>query len=577
MALKPIGYDWFLLDKEPVDSLDNADYAAYISSLAGEIGVKAETAVGSRTTYPAKTIPDVEAVRVHLTHLPLLGGREAVHSHLTDLAAPRLYLRDKNPEWWAELDNYQVQSAMWCASRQGSIIADYFGLGKTREALAALCPTALVLCTKSGISVWQDECDYAGLSWKLLEGKAPPYREVADFFKEYKADTQVWIVNYHIAQSWVPYFCSMGPAPDIHTIVVDEAHYLQKPRLAWAQAINGIERERCILLTATPIHNRLRSLWSLLNTACPKAFGSMYEFRKAICGAEDGGYGLVDAKQITPETLRRFQLRLSECLLKRTGEQVGRSLVPHYRWPHYVELNDAAYREALSESKSVAKALYGRAGATVARYTDLRKRFGLLKVAEAARLTAELLPKWKRAVVWVWHDDVAVALEARLKELLPDIPIDEMLGKTSQKKRDAVHRAWRASRGMTEADIDSRILVASIGAASEAVGFTTAGLAIFVELDWAPLHMQQSEKRTHRRGQMHKKCESFYLVLKNTIDETISEVLLEKAQECEAVLGVDGQVEQMQTLFGKVASEGSDTNDEEEFMASVAKRLLGTA
>jgi hypothetical protein len=246
---------------------------------------------------------------------------------------------------------------------------------------------------------------------------------------------------------------------------------------------------------------------------------------------------------------------------------------PLERKAHYVVVPQALLNKTIDASAEATARLRGGAGTTVAWYTDLRQRIGLLKVPEAARLTASLLPRWKRIVLWVWHDDVVSELKAQLRTLLPgDVIIDEILGKTTQKKRDATARAWKATKDTSIDAMDSRILIVSLGAGSQAVSYTTAGLAIFVELDWAPLQMQQGEKRTHRVGQIHDSCEAIYCVLKNTIDETIADVLLEKATECEEILGEDGQVDQMSTLFGVVNTVEKESNAD--FMQRVAERLL---
>jgi SNF2 family DNA or RNA helicase len=184
-----------------------------------------------------------------------------------------------------------------------------------------------------------------------------------------------------------------------------------------------------------------------------------------------------------------------------------------------------------------------------------------------------MLPKWKRCVVWVWHDDVASELKKALRVLLPgDVVIDEILGKTSQKKRNATARLWKAVEGNDVETLEPRVLVASIGAASQAISLNTAGLAVFVELDWAPLQMQQAEKRTHRFGQIHPCCEEVYVVLRGTIDEPICDVLLSKAEECENILGPDGQVDQMKAIFGSLGAVSAESDSD--FMQSVAARLL---
>ena len=568
-TLQPIGDDWFLLD-----DLYGSDY---YSILAGEAGVKSESRVGSNRATSAQP-NHTAAVRLHLTHLPLLGGREVVNAHPGGLAAPRLYLQEHNPEWWEELRPYQQQAALWAAARCGCILRHDLGLGKTRTGLAAARPPMLVLCPKSAISVWQDECMYAGLRCETLEGQPPQtFRKVQEFFAERKATTDVWLLNYHVAPLWIRYFCHLGPMQGLHTIICDEAHYLQKRALTWTLAINGIERERCILLTATPMRNKLRSLWSLLNTACPKAFGNEYEFRIEYCGAVEGGYGLEDGgrewrhSDRGQEALERLRLRLGEVMHSLTRAEVGHEVVPLRREALYVDAPADVLSKVLDESAAAAARLRGGAQ-TIAWYTDLRHRVGMLKVTAAVERTVAELPEWKRAVLWIWHDDVVIELKRQLREALPDVPIDEMLGKTSQKKRDATHRAWRASKSTHIDDVTPRILIASIAAASQAVGFTTAGLAIGVELDWAPLQIQQLEKRTHRFGQIHPSCLMVYCVLRGTIDETMAETLLEKSEECEDVLGEDGQVDQMKVFLGDidVAEQSTDT----EFMQRVAERLL---
>lgn len=571
--LQPIGNDWFQLrldaDADPVDLQQALQYA---QALAEEPGVKLESAVGSRRTSSGEPIHPV-AMRLHRTHLPLLGDRELIESSLVSLAVPRLHLRDHNLWWWNQLRDYQAETALWAASRSGSVIVHDLGLGKTRTGLGAAGLPILVLCPKSGVSVWREEAEYAGLRCTLLEGKPPSFDEVVAFLKEMQPATDLWLLNYHVAEYWVRYFSSLGPLQGIHTLIPDEAHYLQKRDLTWTKVINSIQRERCVLLTATAIRNRLRSLWSLLNTACPAAFGKEYEYRKTYCGAVEDSYGLEDGGKdwkASPRgraALDRLQMRLSEVVSRRVRRPGD--VVPLSRHAHEVCVDKEVLHEALDDSVQASAQLKGGAQ-KIAWYTDMRHRFGMLKVPEAVRLTAKLLNEWPRVVLWVWHEDVAKELKRLLREQLPgEVEIDMILGNTSQKKRDGIATAWKNREG---ADLSPRVLIASIGAASQAVSFTTAGLAIFVELDWAPLQMQQAEKRTHRFGQVHSRCEVFYCVLKGTIDETIADVLLEKAQECEEVFGVDGQVDQMSALFG-VAGD-ADQGTDEEFMQRVAARLL---
>lgn len=584
MKSQAVGYDWYLLEDgvDPkntlldVEMLDKTLASVYTQILAGEPGVKIDAAVGLRRVTPASPT-SAKALRVHLTHLPLLGARKDASTHLASLAGSTLF---SNSAWWNELRPYQLEGAAFAASRSGCIIGDDLGLGKTRTGLAAAKLPLLILCPKTAISIWEDECTYAGLPYTTLEGRPGPWDEVQAFFKTRSSEASVWLLNYHVAAHWVPYFSRRGLLGGIHTLLCDEAHYLQKQSLAWTETIGGISRERCILMTATPLRNRLRSLWSLLHVAAPRAFGTLSEFRQYYCGATPGLYGLEDGRT-SDERLERLRSRLDEIIIKRTREEVGHEVPPLDRKLYPVGVDLAAANAVRDEAAKKASLGFGgghkRSGATLAWYTEMRKQYGRLKVPAAVNLTSDILECESRIVFWAWHEEVLDELRVALQTRFPDIPVDMIVGKTSQKRRNAVARLWKAARGDKPELLDRRFLLVSIAAASQAVSFTTAATCIFLELDWAPLQMVQAEKRTHRFGQIGEKCTSYYLTVRNTIDETVGDVLLDKAQESERILGSDGQVDQMQAMFGGAACLEETKEAQDAFLRRIAAQIVRTA
>jgi hypothetical protein len=505
--------------------------------------------------------PSSQRVTVHRTHLPLLLRGSLDSSSAWASSDPRFsYFHDPSEDWLAELRQYQKDDSTFISQRHGTLLAQDLGLGKTRTAIAGGLSPYLILAPKTGISVWQDELDYAGMSWRVLEGRRPStFEEVSTTLQEAPAP-DAFLLSYHVADSWLPYFCELGPAPPIHTLICDEAHYLQKSKLQWAKAVRRVRCVQRILLTATPLRNRLVSLWALLDAVNPGAWGSLYDFRHAYCAAVPGEYGLLDGEP-SEEVLKRLGLRLSEVVIKRTRASVGQELPPLSRKLVPVGLPVGVVGDTVRNA--VPEDLRSSSGTHLAWATEMRQQFGLLKVDRAVSLVDELLPHWGRAVLWVWHD----AVVERLRSALGDrYDVDLLLGKTTQLRRDKVVREWRDGPSHPP---KGKVLIASIGAASSAISLTSCGLSIFVEQDWAPLQMQQSEARTHRFGQRHPECLSLYLCIPGTIDGRVAEVLLEKASEAERVLGVDGQSDQMRVLLGEDSSESTA-----DFMRRIGERII---
>jgi len=521
-----IGNDWFLIDK--------SDANRVMLCLEGEPGLKIQDLKD-----------DCPTIRVHLTHLPLLYP-DGIPDSL--LYAPYGELLE-NFTWINSLFEHQCDTSEWIRNRRGTLLCHGLGLGKTRTTIASANIPMLIVCPKTASSVWEDELTLYGYSHHLLTKAPKKISEIKQYFKNNPSDT--YILNYHVAKHWLPYFCELGPTPNIHTLIADEAHYLQKASLSWSQALRRVKRERTILITATPIRNRLQSLWALLDAATPGAWGSHYEFRKFYCGAELGEWGLVDGYP-SEEILQRLSMRLSVILNKHVPE----GLVPIER-KLVTTCQEIAYDTQLSLAST--RALDHQ----LSWLSAMRLKFGLLKVDKAIDLIQGNLEEWGRAVVWIWHKEVLVELANKLDAL--NISYETLLGSTTQKKRDKIAREWKHGPVKPK---KPKVLIAGIAAASTAISLTTCGLQIFLEHDWAPLQMQQSEARCYRYGQKHKKCLSMYIVVPGTIDEHIANVLLEKAKESEKVLGEDGQVKQIKTLL----AHKEETDDE--FIKRMAQKYV---
>jgi len=79
--------------------------------------------------------------------------------------------------------------------------------------------------------------------------------------------------------------------------------------------------------------------------------------------------------------------------------------------------------------------------------------------------------------------------------------------------------------------------VATMGALGASVNLVTATSAYWLEMDWSPMTLVQSEKRHHRHGNTASRVYSNYLAIEGTADQRMTDVLIEKMRETLAVLG----------------------------------------
>ena len=73
-------------------------------------------------------------------------------------------------------------------------------------------------------------------------------------------------------------------------VIADEAHRLKNARSASARLVRGLRARYMLLLTATPIENRLADLFALVSLVRPGLLGAAAEFR-ARHGGGDGSAG----------------------------------------------------------------------------------------------------------------------------------------------------------------------------------------------------------------------------------------------------------------------------------------------
>src|ERR1035441_6315825 len=182
--------------------------------------------------------------------------------------------------------------------RARAILADEVGLGKTIEACLILCELSyrrllrhtLILVPPGLVEQWAEEVDRKFALPSLILGSEAWERQLRPW------DAPLIIASLATARrvGW----CDAVTGIDWDLVIADEAHRLRNPQSASANLVKALRTRRLLLLTATPVENRLEDLFHLVNLVRPGLLGTQQAFRRTYAARKAGEYaGNVEALQ----------------------------------------------------------------------------------------------------------------------------------------------------------------------------------------------------------------------------------------------------------------------------------------
>lgn len=440
--------------------------------------------------------------------------------------------------------------------RGRAILADEVGLGKTIEAALVLSELrargmanrALVVAPTGLVGQWQEELDrkFALPSRVLTGSSASRVGEVDD-------DHPVTLASLAAARRDPLRAALVGQDWDV--VILDEAHRVRNPRSASGRLARELRSRHLLLLTATPVENRLDDLFQLVSLVSPGLLGTAAEFRRLHGGGAGSspGTGSTAAAKAAPvvRNVERLQERTREVMVRHRRSQVAlilpqrlaETVKVHLNEPERVLYRDVAERirqegrgatpsrlmglrslARLAGSSPTALAL----GLTRAGWSDLAARAGGI---QRSRKEEVLLDRVRRHLDRDEKVIVFTAFTPTLERLASTLETSGVVvaryhgGMARTAKDDAVRRF---------AD-DVPVLV-STEAAGEGRNLQFCHAMVNMDLPWNPMQIEQRIGRLHRIGQQHD------VVLTNvvgvgTIEERILDVLESKINLFELVVG----------------------------------------
>jgi SWI/SNF-related matrix-associated actin-dependent regulator 1 of chromatin subfamily A len=470
---------------------------------------------------------------------------------------------------------HQIEGVAFLLGRRRAILADDMGLGKTRQAIVALKHAApngryLVVCPASVKRNWVREIAIAApdASAHIVErGAAQP------------GDRQWVIVNYDILGRHIDV---LGAIPWTG-LVFDEAHYLKNHRSARSRLARQLaDRAKSLrdagpaiyLLTGTPLTNRPRDLFVLLQLVGHPLGRSFLSFAKRYCAAEKNDYGWQTGGSSNIEELT---VQLHGVMLRRAKDDVL-ALPPKLRTWLPIEVPKGT---GVRDMKKVVALLVGEANVASGSQIDDRRRRGLL-------LHAVTLARQTLAIAKVGStiDFVAGAVDQGEKVIVFssfEVPIDKLAahfgdacvvltGSTPAGRRQSIVDRFQQDESV-------RVFVANIIAGGIGFNLTAATQVVFNDLDWVPANHWQAEDRAYRIGQT-RTVNVTYMVAGNTIDDFVQSVLEKKAALVRAVVDgtamapdVSGDVlDELQRAVRELSSSLRSDGDDEDLVERLLER-----
>ncbi len=161
------------------------------------------------------------------------------------------------------LYDYQADGALFAARAGRCLLGDEMGLGKTIQAIAAAeimarhfgVERVLIVCPTSLKHQWQREIErFSGHSAQVIGGLR------AQRAAEFRDDSFFKIINYDTVHTDLDLI--EGWAPDL--VILDEAQRIKNWNTRVARSVKKIASPYAIVLTGTPLENRLEELISIV-------------------------------------------------------------------------------------------------------------------------------------------------------------------------------------------------------------------------------------------------------------------------------------------------------------------------
>lgn len=440
---------------------------------------------------------------------------------------------------------YQQEGVRFATFKEGAIIADEMGLGKTIQAIATAVmkkklfdfKKCLIICPASLKEQWKQEIEKFSYEKATIVQGLP--RERNTIYKE--DDAYFIIANYETVLRDVQAMNRM----QTDFIILDEAQRIKNFSTITAQNIKKLEKKHALVITGTPIENRLSDLYSIMQFVDPNYLAPLWEFSYQHCYFDEQKKDKITGYY----NLQQLNERLKPILIRREKRTVIKELpqVTEVTVPVDMHLEQASYHASFAQA--ISKILHKKYISPF----DLQRLMLLLnnmrmvcdstylidketyhspKLEELKHILIEKLDvknSERKIIIFSEWTNMLNLIGKMLHE--NGIGYAQLSGKVAVKNRGKLVKKF-------ETDPDCKIFL-STEAGGSGLNLQVADTVINFELPWNPAKKNQRIGRIDRLGQRSKQLTVINLITRNSFELKIASGLTLKQNLFDGVLSTE--------------------------------------
>lgn len=442
----------------------------------------------------------------------------------------------------ATLYPYQKEGVEFSVFKKGVIIADEMGLGKTLQAISTAVlkkeifdfSRTLVICPASVKHQWRNEVlKFSDEKASVIEGfpeeRSHAYANNTDYFH---------IINYETV---------LRDLVEINKnsydfVILDEAQKIKNYETKTARAIKSIHKKHALVITGTPLENKLLDIYSIVQFIDQKHLAPQWEFSYQHCIFDTHYKNKIHGYY----NLQGLKNRLNPILIRREKREVFEQLPNVVQKNIFVNLSDEQANMHASFKSGIAKILSKKFKTTY----DWQKLMHLLtnmrmvcdssflidkqthfspKLNELRHILIERLNiKESNRKIIIFSEWVTMLNIIGDMLKTENITFTKLTGKVPVKKRHLLIKEFEDNQ-------DCKVFLSSESGGS-GLNLQVADTVINFELPWNPAKKNQRIGRIDRIGQKKQKLHVFNLLSYDSIEMKIATGLVLKQSLFEGVL-----------------------------------------
>jgi non-specific serine/threonine protein kinase len=458
-----------------------------------------------------------------------------------------------------QLRPYQQQGLSWLRFLAelglGACLADDMGLGKTIQVLALLLynqqnntkttKPSLLIVPASLLSNWRKEAERftPSLNLTFLHPAETDRKKLETIEKNPDntlAQSDLLITTYSMLtrQSWLVDI-------DWHLVILDEAQAIKNPSTSQSKAAKKLSARSRIVLTGTPVENRLGDLWSLFDFLNPGLLGSANVFKKFVKGLQDREHNqFAPLRQLVqPYILRRLK----------TDRKIISDLPDKIETPCYCKLSRQQvklYEKTVKALKSTLENVDGMARRGIVLQSLMRLKqicnhpsqltgdadyiaSDSGKFLRLGEICEEIASRQEKTLIFTQFREITDPLADYLTTIFGRTGVI-LHGGTAVKKRQALVEQFQSDDGPP-------FFILSLKAGGTGLNLTAACHVIHFDRWWNPAVENQATDRAFRIGQKHNVLVHKFITT-GTVEEKIDAMITEKQKMADEILSSDKEV-----------------------------------